>query len=661
MALPKINQGEQSLAQNKKSNSAMDSTIKNLDVNKDQLNALGNIQNVLQKQNDYFKQFLEAQKEANARMAASMALKDPDKAKAAKDSPEAKGIPNKKLDSGWLGTLLKSIGMGLSLWATGIADYLRVFQLPRAIRAIGRLLGFAGGGAIGKLFQGISDSIFKVTEAFRDVWNKRGTMKYLKTSSYNTLGKLTGIVRDFVNWVAKVENFFKGIGSTIQGWAKAAAENKYVQKFLDSAKGVIDWFKNIGSKIGGFFSDVGSKVGGIFTRVADFLKPILGFAKTAFGFLKPLLGLFRWLGGPLSMIIFAAIDGIVGFIDGWKNGGFLDGLEGAFTGIIKGIIAAPLDLLKDLVGWLAGLMGFKDFKAWLGEWSFSAMFDKLWSAYKAFFAAIGDWFVTLFTDPKAALMQLVPTWLTNFGTWLYDKAIKPIVDWFGTLFTDPLTALKELWNTYVAAYANFGQLIYNKAIKPVIDYIGSLFGAEDASGSFEALIKEKWDSIKNFGKNIYDKYLKPIFDKISNLFSGKVEINLPSFGDAKEMAKKLIKSILKAILPRKDPNGSWYNVSNLASKAIPESVYKYAGIDKATGKDIPEAPKPEDGEKLEKGQEGADAAKANASSAGPTVVNGGSTSNNNSSNNSTNSVTIHVGGRSGGKQNAGPTAQGRTR
>jgi len=40
---------------------------------------------------------------------------------------------------------------------------------------------------------------------------------------------------------------------------------------------------------------------------------------------------------------------------------------------------------------------------------------------------------------------------------------------------------------------------------------------------------------------------------------------------------------LRSVLPVADSNEDWFSIKNLVSKAIPDSVYEYAGIDPKTG------------------------------------------------------------------------------
>jgi len=61
-------------------------------------------------------------------------------------------------------------------------------------------------------------------------------------------------------------------------------------------------------------------------------------------------------------------------------------------------------------------------------------------------------------------------------------------------------------------------------------------------------------------------------DKLSKGFSASVDF-----------MSDFLKSILRVILPKPNPDGNWWDAENLVSKAIPDAVYNYAGLDPKTG------------------------------------------------------------------------------
>lgn len=86
--------------------------------------------------------------------------------------------------------------------------------------------------------------------------------------------------------------------------------------------------------------------------------------------------------------------------------------------------------------------------------------------------------------------------------------------------------------------------------------------------SLSELVDPAWEAIKNFFKNLFN-------DPAGTLGS--------TITGAADMVNDFLKSVLRSILPIPNPNGKWYDPANLVGRAIPNSVYEYAGIDKNSG------------------------------------------------------------------------------
>ena len=178
-----------------------------------------------------------------------------------------------------------------------------------------------------------------------------------------------------------------------------------------------------------------------------------------------------------------------------------------FMGTILGFI--PAMILK-LVGWVAGLFGFDDFKAkvatidpiqWISD-TIKGVFDK-----------VHKWFTQLFTDPVGAIVSLVGGYLsifTDFGGWVYRKALKPAIDWIGGLFgvTDASGGLETWVGDKIKILKDFGGWVYEKAIKPVIDWIGGLFtwatpALEGGWTNLAAFVTGVWTKVKTWFTNLF--------------------------------------------------------------------------------------------------------------------------------------------------------------
>lgn len=93
----------------------------------------------------------------------------------------------------------------------------------------------------------------------------------------------------------------------------------------------------------------------------------------------------------------------------------------------------------------------------------------------------------------------------------------------------------------------------------------------------------------------FEELIGGLFDKITDGVIAIVDFFKELFSNPKEalsgLATKVMditKSILRFILPTPDSDAPWYDPRSLVAKAIPDSVYEYAGLDPKTGEIIPE-------------------------------------------------------------------------
>jgi len=247
-----------------------------------------------------------------------------------------------------------------------------------------KALGKGGGMGLG-IFAGLVAAPFIAIVSF--FGQLKAEFKILDSL---TKGKLFEPFKRFGRWI-------KGLG----GQFKAFAFEKF-GKVLDPIKNSIDkgknFFKDIGSKIKGIFGQ-GGKFASIGKAFSEGFKPIAKFAAGA----GKLLGkLFL----PVTVIM-GIIDAVKGFMEGFSEEGIVGGLAGAFEGVITGLVAVPLDLLKGLVSWIAGKLGFEGLSEKLDSFSFAEMFAKFFDFIQNIRLAIGDWI----KDKLLSLKSLRPEWL----------------------------------------------------------------------------------------------------------------------------------------------------------------------------------------------------------------------------------------------------------
>ena len=291
------------------------------------------------------------------------------------------------------------------------------------------------------------------------------TGRFAKLGFFGTIGKTLGngfrAIQSFGQTISKFGTSISKTASKLAG-AKFFDISRPVKAFTDGIKSLKAAFAPVKS------------AGGALSGVKKFLSPIGKIAKVAFSAFKAFGTIIGRLFLPIQ-IIFGAIDGVKGFIDGFKNqeGGLFSklasGIIGAIRGVLQGLLGVPLDLLKKGVSFIIGKLGFSSLAEKLEAFSFKEL--------------------------------------------------------IGNIFD----GLNNIW-------------------QGIIDFFANMFSSEGRAKNME---------------------------RLGNIAGG---IN------------DFIKKILRAILPDPDADRGLFDPRGLVAKAIPASVYRYAGLDPDTGDVLPTGP-----------------------------------------------------------------------
>ena len=119
------------------------------------------------------------------------------------------------------------------------------------------------------------------------------------------------------------------------------------------------------------------------TRVAKLGNTLM----STFSFLKPVLGIFSKLALPLT-VIFSLIDAVKGFIEGYKDGGIIDGVLTAIGSVLGGLVGLPLDFVKNIFAFILEKLGFDQVAEAMKDFSFKDMIKNVFGGIVDFFAAI---------------------------------------------------------------------------------------------------------------------------------------------------------------------------------------------------------------------------------------------------------------------------------
>jgi len=203
---------------------------------------------------------------------------------------------------------------------------------------------------------------------------------------------------------SSVTGFFGSIGTRISGLFK---NFKLPMGLGDDIKKAGDSLKSIKTTIAGFVTP--------FTKTASQaskLKNVVLMAISPFKLFGNFFKFFATKFGPLGKVLgklFLPVTIIMGIFDGIKGAitgaseqegtadKFIGGIFGAIKGILVGLVGMPLDLLKDLVAWIAGKLGMDSAAEALGNFSFSGLISNIIDTIRDFFSGIVDFVVGLFT------------------------------------------------------------------------------------------------------------------------------------------------------------------------------------------------------------------------------------------------------------------------
>ena len=302
----------------------------------------------------------------------------------------------------------KFLGKGFLGIGKGIGKFLKLDKFYKAMStsvstamksAVANIKGIFGGtgkpGIMGKMIASLKSGVTKMMPFIKDLGRlvktiatnvkaitigvggffagAVGSLKALTNLNF----KPTMLSKPFIAASKLMGRFFKPVTEFTQLFSRIFEPmiknlNAAGKATKSSSKGV----KTLGSTIVNFFKA---------------LKPI----KTAFGILGKVGSAFAGLGRVFGRL-FLPITIIMGIFDGLKgankemekysDAGFFSklfaGTMGFLSGVIQGLIGIPLDLLKSLVAWIAGKLGFEGVQEFLSrpEFNIQEIIGNLFSA-----------------------------------------------------------------------------------------------------------------------------------------------------------------------------------------------------------------------------------------------------------------------------------------
>ena len=295
---------------------------------------------------------------------------------------------------------------------------------------------------------GLGDEAMKAAGAGDDV-AKMSVMQRIKTAfdaKFKSVLAMFGL---------DAADYAKTVGGATDDLAKGKGGG-----LLARLGGMID---NLVAPIRSMITGARTWMSGAGKAMMDFFKPFLGaaggFAKMIGKFLKPI------------GVVFSLFDGFKAYQN--QEGGFLAKIGAGVAEAVADFFGMPLDLLKDIVSWAAGKLGFKNAEKFLDSFSFDKIFKDILRSIFGLGGKTKDFLVGLIPtgeDIKAFGKKLLPSFDFDIGNPLpfIGKTIGGVFDSMGNLFSE-----------YLPSWAGGDSL--SSWAKGTGDSIRKMFGANQGS------------------------------------------------------------------------------------------------------------------------------------------------------------------------------------
>lgn len=410
-----------------------------------------------------------------------------------------------------------------------------------------------------------------------------------------------------------IKTIFEGVKTSIANQVKtiSTALSTGLAKFIS----LFDSFKDM--KVTGVFSAIGEKLKAfikIFTDAGAIIKNMLSgpvgmigemfasignYIKSFGAMIGKVAGIVSKIFAPL-LIIMTIWDTVKGAIEGFEKEGIIGGIKGAITGFFNSLIFGPLDMIKDAIAWVLGMFGFDKAKEILKTFSFADTFTKIVEALFFPFQWLQDNVMEMVDMAKNFFSDKLKSIKAFFGIGGEEKeqelktaeARRKRVEGAQAVAIDPKTGLPVTMSSTTNGISDPERAkaeLVKAGLKPMSDEERKVY--EEELKKEESIKRKDLEDFKGAPK--IGDVIPDILDSMFGIITQAKDWIIAKFESAAkfvadvmpniDVVKEFLKSVLRNVLPIADSGKKWYDVGNLVSKAIPNSVYKFAGIDPKTG------------------------------------------------------------------------------
>jgi len=345
--------------------------------------------------------------------------------------------------------------------------------------------------AFANVFKVFAPGLTKIFDDFKSNLSARlasirtGLFKAFDDFKVNLSTKFASITAGFVKLFDNFAGTLKGIFSSGSGSSSLPKVFVAIQAAL---KTFIEPFSEALKTIQGLSGSSGSpsKISTIFGKISTTFGQITGWLGDLGKQIGKIGSVVGKIFAPIA-IIMTVFDTIKGAIAGYAEGGILGAFEGAITGFFTSLIAAPLDLLKNVVSWVAGVFGFDRVAEVLDSFSFADLFKQivgsLFNGVSSAVSVVTDLFtfgeedMTLLgalgklTDLVYAPVNMAINFVR--GIFGFEETEEPfkLQDWISEKFNSIIDSIKGMFS-FIPSVTELGDMVYSALPTWMQDLIG---------------------------------------------------------------------------------------------------------------------------------------------------------------------------------------------
>jgi hypothetical protein len=479
--------------------------------------------------------------------------------------------------------------------------------------------------------------IFEVLEGFNPVLNSELAHENIEKENI-FMSFMTNAVDNIVTFIKEIHKSLKGNSlqededrtEMLTALSKLGREDDPFASVQEKKLGAGDFSSTKAGIIAGLTSSLTSKFGmlmpaGILTAflpLKKFFLSFLTFGKTILRFAGP-------VGIAISTIM-ALVGGIKGAMKGFEEDDIIGAIKGAVIGAVDGLIGSILQGIAGAIDWVLKAFGFESLTGKLGP-VFQGFLDDIFKSFGGWVDIIAGIFTLdsdRIIDGIMAVVDVAFKWIMGLGDlfiWLVKnivpligKAIKAIfwdlpifiakVVKFGwKFFTEDFPeVIAKVWERLKVFFSEFSEK-FQSDLKPFLiekraeltEWISDRFSifltkiGEWFSETFTwENVSAGFTGVKEFIVSVRDRvwgFIKDVFTGFLEMFSNIGESVAESFSGLASWRDELNRKILKGVLPPRTDDTKWNDPMHWVAKAIPDSVYAFAGMPTKAGTGLNDA------------------------------------------------------------------------